>query len=202
MLNPELDDSISGFFLLYLQCEIKEREVMLDFDSDLETNVDGVVYLHRHKDTVMKFLKANYKVGPEINFEKSFELLPPDPKEPERILVNVLTDWIEARHTIRAVANKRFRFNKVKQMYFIKCKNLVKCVGLPKYAIRISFTCNDSIQIINDAPDDIKEYSLTHNKNLKSCKLPKKVRTLTYEGNKNTLSKEELNQCQYDNYIH
>lgn len=189
-------------FLLYLQCEIKEREVMLDFDSDLETNVDGMVYLHRHKDTVMKFLKANYKVRPGINFEKSFELLPPDPKEPERILVNVLTDWIEARHTIRAIANKRFRFNKVKEMFFTKCNHLVKCVGLPKYADRISFTYNDSIQTITDAPDNIEEYRLSHNKNLKSCKLPKRVGTLAYEGNKNTLTKEELNQCRYDDYIH
>lgn len=189
-------------FLLYLQCEIKEREVMLDFDSDLEINIDGQVYLHKHKDTVMKFLKANYKVRPGVNFEKSFELLPPDPKEPERILVNVLTDSIEARHTIRAIANKRFRFNKVKQMYFIKCKNLVKCVGLPKYADRISFTCNDSIQIINEAPDNIGEYRLAHNKNLKYCKLPKRVENLEYKENKNNLSKEELNQCQYDYYIH
>lgn len=108
-------------FLLYLQCEINEREVMLDFDSDLDlgTSVDGVVYLHRHKDTVMKFLKANYKVLPGTDFEKSFELLPPDPKEPERILVNVLADWIEARHTIRAIANKRFRFNKVKRCFLL-----------------------------------------------------------------------------------
>ena len=189
-------------FLLYLQCEIKEREVMLDFDSDLETNVDGMVYLHKYKDTVMKFLKTNYRVRPGVNFEKSFELLPPDPKEPERILVNVLTDWLEARPTIRAVTNKRFRFNKVKQLYFIKCKNLVKCVGLPKYADRISFTCNDSIQIINEAPDNIGEYRLVYNKNLKSCKLPKRVGFLDYEGNKNTLTKEELNQCKYDNYIY
>lgn len=189
-------------FLLYLQCEIKEREVMLDFDSDLETNVDGMVYLHRHKDTVMKFLKANYKVRPGINFEKSFELLPPDPKEPERILVNVLTDWIEARYTIRAVANKRFRFNKVKDMFFVKCNHLVKCVGLPKVAQIISFACNDSLTIIPDAPEEVLEYRLSYNKSLKSCKLPKRVGTLAYEGNKNTLSKEELNQCRYDNYIH
>lgn len=189
-------------FLLYLQCEIKEREVMLDFDSDLETNVDGMVYLHKHKDTVMKFLKANYKVRPGTNFEKSFELLPPDPKEPERILVNVLTDWIEARHTIRAIANKRFRFNKVKEMFFTKCNHLVKCVGLPKYADRISFTYNDSIQIIPDAPDNIEEYQVVYNKNLKSCKLPKRVGTLGYVGNKNTLTKEELNQCRYDDYVH
>lgn len=175
---------------------------MLDFDSDLSINVDGMVYLHRHKDTVMKFLKANYKVKPGINFEKSFELLPPDPKEPERILVNVLTDWIEARHTIRAIANKRFRFNKVKEMFFTKCNHLVKCVGLPKYADRISFTYNDSIQIIPDAPDNIEEYQLVYNKNLKSCKLPKRVGTLGYVGNKNTLTKEELNQCRYEDYVY
>ena len=191
-------------FLLYLQCEINEREVMLDFasDLDLKTRIDGVAYLYRHKDTVMKFLKANYKVLPGIDFEKSFELLPPDPKEPERILVNVLADWVEARHTIRAVANKRFRFNKAKKMYFTKCKHLVNCVGLPKTAERISFACIDSIKSIPEAPDSVFEYSLTYNKNLESCKLPKKVAILIYEGNKNTLTTEELKQCHYGDYQH
>ena len=86
-------------------------------------------------------------------------------------------------------------------MFFTKCNRLVKCVGLPKEAKRISFTGNDSIKIIPEAPDIISEYKLAYNKSLKSCKLPKKVEILRYEGNQNILSKEELNQCQYNDYI-